>query len=96
MKTLPKKKLLIVEDDDAGAAANINELNNKYRLLEIKVAEMAKIIDTLLLEKKDKEDDNGENNKEKRKYIKKKVVGLLLRVDMAVFLNLRYNAKKRV
>ena len=71
MKTLPKKKLLIVEDDDAGAAANINELNNKYRLLEIKVAEMAKIIDTLLLEKKDKEDDNGENNKEKRKYIKK-------------------------
>ena len=71
MKTLTKKKLLIVEDDDAGAAANINELNNKYRLLEIKVAEMAKIIDTLLLEKKDKEDDNGENNKEKRKYIKK-------------------------
>ena len=71
MKTLAKKKLLIVEDDDAGAAANINELNNKYRLLEIKVAEMAKIIDTLLLEKKDKEDDNGENNKEKRKYIKK-------------------------
>ena len=71
MKTLPKKKLLIVEDEDAGAEATINELNNKYKLLEIKVAEMAKIIDTLLLEKKDKDDDNGENNKEKRKYIKK-------------------------
>ena len=71
MKTLAKKKLLIIEDEDAGEA-NINELNNKYRLLEIKVAKMAQLIDTLLLEKKkDKEDDNGENNKEKRKYIKK-------------------------
>jgi len=30
------------------------------------------------------------------KYIKKKVVRLLLQVDMGVFLILRYNAKKRV
>ena len=75
MKTLPNKKLLIVEDEDAGAEANINELNNKYKLLEIKVAEMAKIIDTLLISsKKDKNDDDGDNekNKEKKgKYTKK-------------------------
>jgi len=84
MKTLPKKKLLIIEDDDAAvpAAANINELNNKYRLLEIKVAEMAQLIDTLLLEKKKekKDDDDGddEKNKEKkRKYIKKLPLSVL-------------------
>ena len=95
MKTLPKKKLLIVEDEDAGAEANINELNNKYKLLEIKVAEMAKIIDTLLLEKKDKDDDNGENNKEKRKYIKKiplSVLELLNSSSSLLKMKMNFNA----
>lgn len=77
MKTL-KKKVLIIEnednngkDEDARAVANINELNNKYKLLEIKVSEMAKLIDTLLLEKK------GEENKVKNYKKKFSVLDLL-------------------
>jgi len=80
MKTLPKKKLLIIEDDDDAAEANINELNNKYKMLEFKVAEMAQLIDTLLLEKKKGKEDNdekNEKNKEKGKYIKKLPLSVL-------------------